>query len=135
MVILVGAVTCSLLVGLVMAVVAYYCLVTMRRRKVKRSSRGAITSPKDISNSYIHYGSPGDSIKPVRKSKKSSSQRKPSEYSVYSQNSNASMSSIMDKFRNSFREDSLPYMELNRKVNNQMVSEADLVLSTGGKKP
>merc|ERR1719470_598274 len=45
------------------------------------------------------------------------------------------MSSIMDKFKNSFREDSVPYMELSRKVNNQMVSEADEeALSTGGKK-
>jgi len=132
LVILVGAVACSLVLGLVMAAVAYYCLVTKKSRKVRSSTR-TMVSTMDISNSYIHYGSPGDSVKPVRKSKKNSSQRKPSEYSVYSQNSNASMSSIMDKFRNSFREDSLPYMELNQKVDDKLVSEA--VLSTGGKKP
>jgi len=106
MVILLGAIACSLVVGVTVSVVAYYCLVIKRRRKVKSPAHSQfVTTPRDTSNSYIHYGSPGNSVRPLRKSKKTSSQRKPSEYSVYS---NASMSDT-DQFT-SFQEDSTPKM-------------------------
>jgi len=131
MVILLGAMLCSIVVGLSIAVVAYYCLVK-KRKKARSTAARSMTSPKDISNSYIHYGSPGNSVRPMRKSKKTSSKRKASEFSVYSDTSNGSLSGIVDKFKNSFREDdSLPYTELNK--NDDDFAKEEELLSTGGK--
>ena len=134
MIILVVAMASALLVGLVLGVSAYCCLVT-RRRKVRNDT--SMSSPKNISNSYINYGSPGGSEMPVRKTiaKKDESERKLSVYSVYNQNSNASFSDIMDKFRNSLCEESAPYLELEEKKSLDEKAILDEDLSTGEKKP
>merc|ERR1719431_64001 len=107
--ILLGLVVCFLLVGATIAIVVY-CFVNKRRRKAV--STESLATPIDTSCSYIHYGSPGNSIRATRRKRKKT-ERKDSEYSYSLYSSNNSSSDIGDEFM-SFRDESLapPTMQL-----------------------
>jgi len=106
--IMLGLLVCFLLVGVTITIVVY-CFVIKRRKAV---STECLATPIDTSNSYIHYGSPGNSIRVTRRKRKKT-ERKDSEYSYSLYSSNNSSSDIGDEFM-SFRDDSpaLPGIQL-----------------------
>jgi len=99
--ILLGLVVCFLIVGATITIVVY-CFVIKRRRKAV--STECLATPIDTSCSYIHYGSPGNSIRATRRKRKKT-ERKDSEYSYSLYSSNNSSSDIGDEFM-SFRDES-----------------------------
>merc|ERR1719209_2073098 len=108
--ILPGLVVSFLLVGVTITIVVY-CFVMMKRRR-KAVSTECLATPIDTSCSYVHYGSPGNSIRATRRKRKKT-ERKDSEYSYSLYSSNNSSSDIGDEFM-SFRDDSpaLPGIQL-----------------------
>ena len=81
--IMLGLLVCFLLVGVTITIVVY-CFVIKRRKAV---STECLATPIDTSCSYVHYGSPGNSIRATRRKRKKT-ERKDSEYSysLYSSN-------------------------------------------------
>merc|ERR1719209_1017925 len=100
--ILPGLVVSFLLVGVTITIVVY-CFVMMKRRR-KAVSTECLATPIDTSCSYVHYGSPGNSIRATRRKRKKT-ERKDSEYSYSLYSSNNSSSDIGDGFM-SFCDDS-----------------------------
>jgi len=104
-----GLVVSFFLVGVTITIVVY-CFVIKRRRKAV--STECLATPIDTSCSYVHYGSPGNSIRATRRKRKKT-ERKDSEYSYSLYSSNNSSSDIGDEFM-SFRDESPapPIMQL-----------------------
>ena len=100
-IIMLGLLIGFLLFGVTIIIVVYCFLIKRRRKAV---STECLATPIDTSCSYIHYGSPGNSIRATRRKRKKN-ERKDSEYSYSMYSSNNSTSDIGDEFM-SFRDDS-----------------------------
>ena len=116
MIILIAAIVCATVIGLVIAVAVYFFLVA---KKKKARTNVVITEEKDknFCNSYVYYGSPGNPVESPTPKKKTKviinrSEGKLSLYSACTQRSNASFGSLIGGIKTTLYEEGTPYFEL-----------------------